>query len=201
MNVPLPDLDDDFQRGNFAMPVYLNEIHDDSNFQLQRPYAEFNESILLARLCSDVILHRSQSLSEEHHSTDPERFWARHQQLVDKLTHHARVVVMRGTAQTHNNADSTRLFLGTMWITLTLYHYRTLTMFMVLTGSEYMAPDTTEKSSMAAQHLTVLMHRMLELNGREVRPPFPHFSVRVMKSSFAHTDMHFTSCTHSHSCP
>ncbi|KAH8754372.1 fungal-specific transcription factor domain-containing protein [Diaporthe sp. PMI_573] len=169
MTVPIPDSDDDFQKGNVAIPVYLNEILDNPSFQLQRPFPIFNEHILLASLCSDVISHRSKSLSEESHCTEPDTFWARHQQLVDSLTQHVQAFVMGGRVKAHN-ADSTRLFLGTMWITLILYHHRTLTMFLAPLGSECVAPDCTEKASIAAQHLTVLMYNLLELNGRELHP-------------------------------
>lgn len=144
--------------------------------------------------------HRSQSFSEENRSTEPERFFARHNQLVERLTQHDRAFVVGGMTQAHNNTGPTGLFLEIMWITLILYQYRTFTMYMVLTGSDSMAPENTEKSYIAAKHLTVLTYRLLELSGREVSLIYSHRSVLMIEHS-QKADMNITSCTHLPSFP
>lgn len=153
--------------GNFAVPVFLNEVLGGASFHLQRPCSEFNESILLASLCGDAISHRSHSLLEGNYSKEPDRFWARHQQLLNRLTQHVEVFVRDDVAQP-DEGNSTRLFLRIMWITVILYHHRTLKMVVMPMSCEDVAPECIKKASTAAEQLTGLMYWLLELDGREV---------------------------------
>lgn len=164
--------------GNFAVPVYLNEVLGNSNFQLQRPYSEFNESILIASLCGEAISHRSHSLLEGSYCKEPERFFARHQQLLNRLAQYVEMFAMDDVAQP---CDSTRLFLRIMWITVILYNHRTLKMVVMPMNCEDVATDCIQKASTAAEQLTGLMYRLLEFNGRQVSrfPPLicPHIAL------------------------
>lgn len=155
--------DANFQNGVPSVTVYLTDCLGNTEHASEALSSDFTESIILATICGYALSHRRQFLLEQAQCHGLDRFWNRYRQINASLTKRADLAAACHSTQSEET-EPALLFQSIMWRTIVLYMYQTMNLAVSLIDDKHPGLEYCQEASIAAQNLTILTDRLLEVS-------------------------------------